>query len=533
MRSTMNTTAEHPPVINALLVSPKHPYSFWSLPEACALAGVKAPSPPLGLITAAALLPETWRLRVVDMNVGELGEDDWAWADVVFFSSMLHQLAPLSELLKKARELGKPTVVGGPITSSFPEKVRDAGCTYMVVGEAEGIMDQVAEAVETRAPAREFSAQERPDITSTVIPRYDLLDMGKYDALSLQTSRGCPHNCEFCDVIRIYGRRQRFKSPEQVLKELDALKEQGWSGTVFIADDNFIGHPKRAKTLLKQIIDWQLKNDGIFGFFTQTTASLGEDMEMVDLLTAANFGMVFVGIESPSEEVLSTAGKNQNIRVSMADCLRDIMRNGLSITGSFIIGLDGETAGAGKRLCDYAESLNIPVVMLNMIGVPPGTALWRRMEEENRLLPDVFADGMLSTNFVTTRPFEEIKAEYIAAWKQLYEPRTYLKRVYRHCLEIRPTRKAAAKSNNTRETADIVPDPKKKNLKKHNQAVVFARLCWRQGVLRSSRFLFWKQLLGMYRNNPSRLFKYITLLVLGEDMFAFCDYLEKHSGPDA
>lgn len=513
--------------LKALLIAPKFPYSFWSLPVLCALSGAKTPSPPLGLLTVAALLPAAWSLRVVDMNVTGLNESDLEWADVVMLSSMISQLEPLRELLQKAKTLGKPTVVGGPITSSYPHKVVEAGCTYMVVGEAENIMDEVIAAIESGAPPMVINAEERPDIETTVIPRYDLVDFSGYNELSVQTSRGCPHNCEFCDVIMIYGRKQRFKTPEQVVRELDALKNLGWSGAVFIADDNFIGVKSRAKTLLTRLIEWQKENEGRFGFFTQVTASLGSDIALIDMMTTANFNMVFVGIETSNEDVLRKAGKLQNVTVPLAECLRTIMRNGLTIVGSFIIGLDGETAGADDRLCDYVESLNIPLVMLNMVGVPPNTSLWKRMEREGRLLPDALADTMLHTNFVPSRPFEEIKAEYVRAWKRLYKPTTYIQRAYRHCLEIRPTRKAMVKKGVVVDAGLILPDPGGKNMSFHSQFIIFARICWRQGVVRSCRLRFWMQLAGIFLKNPSRFVKYIGLCTLGEDMFAFCDYLEE------
>ena len=514
--------------LKALLVAPKFPYSFWSFSESCALTGVKTELPPLGLITVAALLPAAWSLRVVDLNVTDLCESDLEWADVVLLSSMINQLIPLRELLQKAKKLGKPTVVGGPITSSYPQKVIEAGCTYMVVGEAENIMDKVVAAIESGAPPTVIRAEERPDIETTVIPRYDLLDISAYGTLSLQTSRGCPHNCEFCDVITLLGRKQRFKTPEQVVRELDALRDLGWRGGVFIADDNFIGVKSRAKILLTRLIEWQKENDGMFGFFTQVTASLGSDLELIDMMTTANLGDVFVGIETPNEDALRKAGKHQNVTVPLAECLSAIMRNGITITGSFIIGLDGDGAGADDRMCNFVESLNIPLVMLNMIGVPPNTKLWKRLEQEGRLLPEAHADGMLHTNFVTSRPFEDIKVEYVSAWKRLYEPTTFIKRVYRHCLEMRPTRKASLKKGGAVDPSSIVPDPVKMNTPFRSQLVIFARICWRQGVVRSCRLRFWMQLLGIFWNNPSRFILYMTLCVQGEDMFKFCDYLEEH-----
>jgi len=516
--------------VKVLMIAPQFPYSFWSLPQSCALAGVKTPSPPLGLLTVAALLPREWDLRVVDMNVKPLEESDWLWAEVIMISSMVNQLEPLRELLAKAKALGKPSVVGGPITSSYPQKVIDAGCTYMVVGEAEALMDRVVAAIESKAPSMVIETTERPDIENTVIPRYDLLDFSGYDALSVQTSRGCPHNCEFCDVIKINGRKQRFKSPDQVMRELDYIRDLGWSGGVFIADDNCIGVKERAKAMLTRLIEWQKFNHGMFGFFTQVTASLGADLELIDMMTTANFSVVFIGIETPNEEVLKKAKKHQNVVVPLAECLREIMRNGLSITGSFILGLDGDKAGAGDRLCDYVEALNIPIVMLNMIGVPPNTAMWKRMEQEGRLLPEAYSDGMLHTNFITSQPFEEIKDEYVRAWKKLYQPSTFLKRVYRHCLEMRPTRQATLDKGGDIDPGDIVPDPIKANTPFRSQLLLFAKLCWRQGVVRSCRVRFWMQLVGLVCKNRSRFIKYMTLCTLGEDMFAFSRYLEERAG---
>ena len=516
-------------MLNALLIAPEFDYSFWFLENTCKLAGTSALLPPLGLLTVAALLPQTWGLRVKDLNVEALSEEDWQWADVVLFSCMFNQLNSLRELAPVAHGLGKPTVVGGPLTSSYPQAVFDLGCTYVVVGECESTVGDLVAAVETGAPPAVFRAVDRPDITETVIPRYDLINLGAYAHLSVQTSRGCPHNCEFCDVVKLFGRKQRFKSPQQVIRELDYIHSLGWKKGVFIADDNFIGNKENARVLLDHMIDWLDRTGHYNEFYTQVTASLGNDQELLDLMLMARFGMVFVGIETPSVKALKKANKYQNTTIELDDCLRALTQSGMTVFGSFIVGLDDEESGAHERICDFVEAQNIPVYMINLLSAPPGTDLWKRMEKEGRLITDICPDGMMQTNVILTRPLGEVQSEVLSIWRRLGDPSAMVRRMHRHCLETRPKFRRLQEKRKQMGKPPAIPRPKIP-LSQKSDFQIFTSLCWRYGVRRNSRFIFWKALYNVIRRKPKLLKHFLAHLALGESLIAHANYLEKKYG---
>ena len=512
--------------LKALLIAPRFDYSFWFMKNTCNLHGSKALLPPLGLITVASLLPETWTLRVKDLSVEEIAESDWRWADVVLFSCMFNQLDSLRELVPKAKALGKPTVVGGPLTSCYPEAVIEAGCTYMVVGEVENIIGDLVKAVENAAPPMTFRAGERPDITNTVIPRYDLIDIDAYECISVQTSRGCPHDCEFCDVVKLFGRKQRFKSPGQVVRELDRLHALGWKKGIFIADDNFIGNKSRARVLLDHMVDWLDRTGHYNEFYTQVTASLGDDPELLDLMLMARFEMVFVGIETPSIKALKKANKIQNTTIALDDCLRTLTRSGMTVMGSFIVGLDDEEPGIHERICEFVENQNIPLVMVNLLSAPRGTNLWNRMEREGRLLPDISCDGMMRTNTTLTRPLEEVRQDILRIWQRLADPTVIVLRMYRNCLETQPKFRRLQEKRKRMGKPPAVPRPKRSDSRVKNMLIVL-QLCLRYGVVRNSRRVFWKALCNVIRRKPTRLPFFLADLALGESLIAHRAYLTR------
>ena len=278
------------------------------------------------------------------------------------------------------------------------------------------------------------------------MPRFDLLNLDDYILVGVQTSRGCPFNCEFCDIVNLYGRKPRYKNPDQVLAELETLFNLGWRREVFFCDDNFIGNQTHARAILKKLIPWMEGHGEPFSFWTQVSANLGHNPAMVDLLTEANFGNVFIGVESPDEAVLVGNRKYQNVKDPLGQSLNNISANGLGVVPSFIMGFDQETKGAGDRICAFVEQNNLPLVMLNLLQALPNTALWDRLQEENRLTGAGVTADMVDTtfNFLPTRPAAEIVAEYIRAVDYLYEPSKYLARTYRYFLAMRPTRSAAA-----------------------------------------------------------------------------------------
>jgi len=522
--------------MRALLIYPEFPRSFWSLKQSCELLGRKTLMAPLGLLTLAALLPRDWEIRLVDLNTRPLSEADWHWAEMVLLSGMIVQRDGMLSLVRQARDRGKPVVVGGPFATSVPQDFLAAGADFLVLGEGENTVPQWLAALDRGETRGVFQPEARPEMTASPVPRYDLLNLDDYILMGVQTSRGCPYNCEFCDIINLFGRRPRYKNADQVLAELTTLYNLGWRREIFICDDNFIGSHTHARAILKQLIPWMKEHGEPFGFWTQTSADLGHNLPLIDLLTAANFSHVFIGVESPDAEVLSGNRKYQNLKNPLDQALGNITANGLAVVPSFIMGFDQETPGAGDRICAFVEKNHLTTVMLNLLQALPNTALWDRLQRENRLQGVEVSTDMIeaSFNFRPIRPVSEIMTEYIRTVDCLYEPRKYLARAYRHILAMRPTRAAlgarAAKSPALHITGK--PNGKKTLWSQRRKLGSLLKLLWWQGVVPEYRGQFWWQLLGVYRHNPSRLQRYLALCGMGENLFQIrAGLLAKMAGP--
>ena len=345
--------------------------------------------------------------------------------------------------------------------------------------------------------------------------------LNDYATFTIQTSRGCPFDCEFCDVVNLFGRMPRYKTPKQVIAELETLYRLGARGSVFICDDNFIGSKKHARAFLQELTPWLRSRGEPFSFLTQASVNLGQDPEMIELMTAANLREVFIGIESPDEKVLQTSHKYHNIKNPLLESLYTLKKNGLEVIGSFIIGLDGETTGAGERICAFIEQTGIPVTMLGVLQAAPHTSLWHRLEKEGRLRRDVGdnAGTFSALNFEPDRPEAEIMQEYVEAWDYLYEPSRYLARAYRYYLAMRPVRRAQAVGARGRLAQGPRPEPGLTWRRILIEIKAFFKILWWQGVRPSYRRQVWTQLLGMLRQNPTRFKQYFVTCVEGEDLF--------------
>jgi len=506
--------------MRGLLVCPEFPFSFWSFKKSCRLRGNKTVNPPLGLITVAALLPAEWELRLVDLNTRSLTEEDWQWADLILISAMYIQRNGLLALVSEAKLRGKTVVAGGPYPTSLPEAILEAGCDFVVRGEGENTIPLLLEAMR-HGKTGIIENDEKPDLTTSPIPRFDLLRLGDYAALTIQTSRGCPFDCEFCDVVHLFGRIPRYKTPKQVMTELETLHRLGARGSVFICDDNFIGSKKHAQALLQELTPWLRSRGEPFSFLTQASLNLGQDLEMINLMTAANLDQVFIGIESPDENVLQASHKYHNIKNPLVESLRNLKHNGMGVIGSFIIGLDGEAKGAGERICGFMEQTAIPVAMLGVLQAAPHTSLWHRLEKEGRLRPDRGDDlGTFSAlNYEPDRPEAEIMQEYVDAWDHLYEPSRYLSRAYRYYLAMRPARQPSATSAEGPAPKDRVFDKGMTWRRKFIELKALVKIIWWQGVRTPYWRHFWTQMIGMLRHNPTRFVDYIVTCAMGEDLF--------------
>lgn len=490
--------------MRVLLLYPLFPQSFWSFEKALELVGRKAMLPPLGLITVAAILPQEWEFRLVDRNVREVTEADWDWAELVILSAMIVQKGDLLVQIREAKRRGKRVAVGGPYATALPQEVAEAD--YLILDEGEITLPKFIEAIQRGETQGTFRSQgDRPDVTITPIPRFDLLDLEVYDNMSVQFSRGCPFQCEFCDIIVLYGRKPRTKSPEQLLAELDRLYELGWRRSIFMVDDNFIGNKRNVKLFLRALKDWMAEHEYPFHLSTEASVDLAQDPELMDLMVECNFNGVFLGIETPDEASLTLTSKHQNTRNSLSDAVDAITRTGLRVMAGFIIGFDNETSGAGDRIVRFAEQTAIPIAIFSMLQALPDTALWHRLKREGRLVEDnANLNQTTLMNFVPTRPLEEVTREYVDGFWRLYDPVNYLDRTYRHFLKLGAPRHSA-------------------KLRKVTWKVIraFLTVCWRQGVVRETRWKFWHHLFSILKNNPKVAEHYLSVCALNEHFLEY------------
>lgn len=490
--------------MKALLLWPVMPNSFWSYQETLDLAGLRSTNPPLGLITVAALLPTDWELRFADRNVRFETDDDWQWCDLVIISAMIIQKKDFQELIHKALSLGKKVAVGGPYPTSYPEVALDAGAHYLILDEGECTIPMFVEALVNGEEQGIYRSAEKPDVTQTPIPRFDLLDLDAYLAITLQFSRGCPFQCEFCDIINLYGRKPRTKTPEQMLQEFEVLYNMGWQRYVFVVDDNFIGNKRNAKLFLQALIPWMEQHKYPFKLITEASLNLAEDDELIELMVKAGFILVFMGIETPDVDSLVGINKLQNTRQSLIDSCHKITRAGLQIMSGFIMGFDNEKPGAGQRIKEFIQDTGIPQGQFSLLQALQNTAMWTRLKNEGRLRDGLatFHQGAIM-NFIPTRPVEEITREYIDAFWEIYEPEPFLKRTFRHFMMM----------NGWRGKTDR-PITK-------SEWQLFRHLLWRQGVVRSVRFRFWWQFAAIAILKPRLLAEYLAMLGIGEHFFNY------------
>ena len=466
--------------MRVLLVYPLFPKTFWSYEKILQLINRKVLLPPLGLVTVAAILPQEWEFKLVDRNIRAVSESEWAWADVCIFSAMIVQKEDLLDQIREAKRRGKRVAVGGPYPTSVPEEASLAGADYLILDEGEITLPMFVKAIERGDTKGIFRSDgEKPDVSTTPIPRFDLLEFDAYDSMSVQFSRGCPFQCEFCDIIVLYGRKPRTKTPRQLLAELDYLYELGWRRAVLMVDDNFIGNKRNVKLLLKELKVWQAQHQYPFRFNTEASIDLAQDAELMELMVECCFDAVFLGIETPDEESLQLTKKFQNTRNSLNDSVEMITRAGLRPIAGFIIGFDGEKSGSGDRIVRFAEQTAIPTTTFAMLQALPHTALWHRLEKEGRLRGK---NGNINQttlmNFVPTRPLEEIAREYVEAFWELYDAERFLDRTYRCFLMLgAPKCKAPFKLPTWVESASVADCCLAAGVKTPHTLEILASLC--------------------------------------------------------
>ncbi len=394
----------------------------------------------MGMLTVAAMMPKEWHLKLVDMNVEKLCEEHLKWADLVFIGAMVVQKESVREVLDLCKRHGKKTIAGGPLFSSVPDVYQDID--HLVLNEAEITFPVFLKELQQGTARRIYKSEEKPDITQTPLPRWDLINMSYYASMSIQFSRGCPYDCEFCDIVKLNGRRPRVKTSEQMIREFDALYNMGWRGRCFIVDDNFIGNKVKVKAVLRDLMVWQQDRKFPFSLFTEASVNLADDQELMNLMTAAGFDSVFLGLETPAEECLLECGKHQNTAKDLVEAVKTIQRNGMEVMGGFIIGFDNDPPNIFERQISFIQSSGVVKAMIGLLNAIPGTRLHQRLMQEGRLIDSCTGDNCDGTlNFIPKMDAETIRAGYQAVLNNIYSPREYYQRVMEFLKEYKPTRK--------------------------------------------------------------------------------------------
>ncbi len=425
----------HARTYNALLVYPRFPPSYWGFQYAIELLGKRSAMPPLGLITVGAMFPDHYRLRLVDMNVQELRDQDLDWADLVLTSTMVVQQRSLQEVISRTRGRGTPIAVGGPHPTSYSVDI--AGASYYLMDEVEETFPRFLADWEDGRATKVYRTESKPPVTATPVPRFDLLDLDAYGSMALQFSRGCPFNCEFCDITKLFGRVPRTKSNEQMLGELDRLYATGWRGAVFLVDDNFIGNKREALRLLPAVADWQKQRGYPFDFYTEASVNLAKLEPLMDAMVDAGFTMTFLGIESPNPEALKKTNKVQNTARDdheyLLHAVETIQRKGLEVSGGFILGLDGDGPEIFDAQVEFIQRAGIPMAMVGLLTAIRGTDLYARLDREGRLVSESSGNNVeIVLNFEPELDRSELIGGYRRVLSTLYDPglKSYFERCW-------------------------------------------------------------------------------------------------------
>lgn len=481
-----------------LLVYPRYPDTFWSFRHALKFIFKKASFPPLGLLTVAAMLPANWERKLVDMNVGALTDKDLMWADYVFLSGMVAQQTSAREVIDRCRKLGTKIVAGGPFFNPGYEDFGFDEIDHIIFGEAEDTLPIFLQDLERGCAKHIYSSSRWPDIRTTPVPLWSLVNRRKYQSMAVQYSRGCPFNCEFCDIVKLNGHTPRTKGKSQIVAELQALYDRGWRGSVFFVDDNFIGNKRKLKAeVLPAIIGWMEERKRPFSFYTEASINLADDEELMRLMSAAGFNMVFVGIESPNEESLVECNKLPNKNRDLLAAVKKIQRNGLQVQGGFIVGFDSDPPSIFRSQIDFIQKSGIVTAMVGVLMAPPGTRLHERLKSENRLLPKGSGDNTDgSTNFIPRMGLDTLFKGYKQIVDTIYSPKQYYERIRTLLREYKPGSRSRSKLSLL-------------------QLVAFLRSAWVLGIAERGRLHYWKLFLWTLLRKPRSFALSMTLAVQG------------------
>ncbi len=479
-----------------LLVYPKYPDTFWSFKYALKFVSKKAAFPPLGLLTVAAMLPGDWEKKLVDMNVNGLNDSDIKWADYVFISAMTVQKKSVKEVIARCKHLGAKIVAGGPLfTAGFEEFVE---IDHFILGEAENTLQLFLGDLDEGHAQHIYVSNERPDISATPTPLWSLIELKHYSSMNLQYSRGCPFNCEFCDIVILNGHTPRTKSKEQLISELDSLYEQGWRGSLFIVDDNFIGNKKKLKVeILPALIEWKRSKKYPFAFYTEASINLADDEELMNLMVNAGFDVVFIGIETPNEESLVECTKYQNQNRDLVASVKKLQEFGLEVQGGFIVGFDSDPESIFQTQIEFIQRSGIVTAMVGLLNAPTGTRLYRRLKEEGRLLSSFTGNNTdFSLNFIPKMNYDRLVRGYKHILDTIYSPKEYYERIRTFLQVYRPSRTRPGKVQ-------------------IHQIKAFFRSIWYLGIKENGKRYYWKLFISYLMKSPPKFARFILLSVYG------------------
>jgi len=487
--------------MNVLMVYPEFPDTFWSFKHALKFIHKKAAFPPLGLLTLGAMLPKDWSKRLIDANVKKLTEKDLNWADLVFISGMMVQRESALQVIAQCKGVGLKVIAGGPLFTSEYDQFEDVD--HFVLNEAELTLPLFLTDLEQGCARRIYETSEFCDIRKTPAPMLELIDLNHYASMSIQFSRGCPFNCEFCNVTALFGHRSRIKTAKQILFELDAIYNLGWRGQIFFVDDNFIGNRRYLKTqLLPALIEWHKNKKGV-PLNTEASIDLADDVQLMEMMVNAGFDTVFIGIETPAEEGLTECNKKQNKNRDLVKSVKSIQRAGLQVQGGFIVGFDSDKHSIFQRQIDFIQKSGIVTAMVGLLQAPVGTKLYERLKKEGRLLGRISENTDGTTNIVPHMDFNSLREGYRNIMKHIYSPKPYYQRVKIFLREYKP--------------------PEIKIPLDYQRFLAFFRSTIHLGIFGKERFQYWRLLMWTLFHRPQLLTLAISFAVYGHHFRKVCE----------
>ncbi len=482
--------------MNILLVYPETPSTYWSFHDALKFISKKSAEPPLGLITVAALLPKDWEKKLIDMNVSSLEDKHLLWADYVFLSGMSVHLKSFKEIVRRCNKLGVKVVAGGPLcTTQYQEFL---GIDHFILNEAEITLPLFINDLLNGTPKHIYTSDEFPDMSLTPAPMWELLEKKKYVSMSIQYSRGCPYDCEFCSITMLNGRKPRTKSSGQFINELNVLYEQGWRGDVSVVDDNFIGNKKKLKTeILPALVEWSKEKKHPFSFITEVSVNIADDEELMRLMIEAGFYSIFIGIETPNDESLEECGKSQNRRRNLITSIQRLQQKGFIVSGGFIVGFDNDRDDIFDQQINFIQKSGIVSAMVGLLNAPTGTKLFKRLKSEKRLLEFFSGDNMDgSINFIPKMNYRDLIGGYSKILNTIYGQQEFYERVKKFLNEYRLPSWRTARISLT-------------------EVKAFFRLLWILGIIERGKKYFWKLFFVSLFKHPKKFPLAMTFAVYG------------------